>query len=324
MQITIGIGGSKQKNIRENKGKSIIDFPSDYVLFDIETTGLDPNFDEIIEIGAIRVRDLKIVDKFHTLVKPEYEIDDFIVDLTGITNEMVENAPSIQKILPSFIDFIGDDILVGHNINFDINFIYDNLINCDYLPLTNDFVDTLRLSRRILPELEHHRLIDLADYYNIDTKGNHRSMKDVEITNSIYINLKNSLLKTFDNVDDFINSCRKKTYTNIKFSEIKATVTDINEENPFFGKCVAITGKLERMQRKEAMQLIANLGANCQDGVNKETNFLILGNNDYNPILRGNKSSKLIKAENMKLKGKDIEIISENIFYDILDDYNIK
>jgi len=290
MQITIGIGGSKQKNIRENKGKSIIDFPSDYVLFDIETTGLDPNFDEIIEIGAIRVRDLKIVDKFHTLVKPEYEID----------------------------DFIGNDILVGHNINFDINFIYDNLINCDYLPLTNDFVDTLRLSRRILPELEHHRLIDLADYYNIDTKGNHRSMKDVEITNSIYINLKNSLLKTFDNVDDFINSCRKKTYTNIKFSEIKATVTDINEENPFFGKCVAITGKLERMQRKEAMQLIANLGANCQDGVNKETNFLILGNNDYNPILRGNKSSKLIKAENMKLKGKDIEIISENIFYDIL------
>jgi len=184
-------------------------------------------------------------------------------------------------------------------------------------------VDTLRLAKGMLPRLQHHRLIDLAGYYNVDTKGNHRSMKDVEITNIIYMNLRGSLLKKIDSVDDFVNSVRKKTRANIKFSGIKSSVTDIDEENPFFGKYVAITGKLDQMQRKEAMQLIANLGGNCQDRVNKETNFLILGNNDYNPILRGNKSSKLIKAENLKLKGKDIEIILENVFYGILNDYSI-
>ena len=78
------------------------------------------------------------------------------------------------------------------------------------------------------------------------------------------------------------------------------------------------------MQRKDAMQLIANLGGICQDNVNKETNYLILGNNDYNPLLRGEKSNKLIKAENFKLKGNDIEIISENVFYDILKEYEVK
>ena len=84
---------------------------------------------------------------------------------------------------------------------------------------------------------------------------------------------------------------------------------------------MAITGTLEKMLRKEAMQIIVDLGGHCEDGVTKKTNFLILGNNDYNPILRGKKSSKLIKAETLKLEGKDIEIISENVFYDIVDDY---
>ena len=72
------------------------------------------------------------------------------------------------------------------------------------------------------------------------------------------------------------------------------------------------------MSRKEAMQIIADLGGHCQDSVNKDTNFLILGNNDYNPILRGKKSSKLLKAESLKLKGQDIEILSENVFYDVI------
>ena len=72
------------------------------------------------------------------------------------------------------------------------------------------------------------------------------------------------------------------------------------------------------MSRKEAMQIIADLGGHCQDGVNKETNYLILGNNDYNPILRGKKSSKILKAESLKLKGQDIEILSENVFYDVI------
>ena len=114
-------------SLREQKGKSLIDIPNNYVVFDIETTGLDPEFDEIIEIGAVKIKDGIKIDTFNSLIKPEYEIDEFITELTGITNEMVENAPSIDEVLPKFMDFIKDYIIIGHNVNFDINFFYDNL-----------------------------------------------------------------------------------------------------------------------------------------------------------------------------------------------------
>ena len=109
--------------MRELKGKSLIEFPNKYIAFDIETTGLDPMYDEIIEIGAIKIENGKEIETFSTLIKPEYEINDFITELTGITNEMVQNAPKINEVLTRFMDFIKDSIILGHNINFDINFI---------------------------------------------------------------------------------------------------------------------------------------------------------------------------------------------------------
>lgn len=305
-------------SIRERKGKSLIDIPSSYVAFDIETTGLDPEYDEIIEIGAVKIKEGKEIETFNTLIKPEYEIDEFITELTGITNEMVENAPSIDEVLPKFMDFIKDYIIIGHNVNFDINFIYDNLIRCDMNPITNDFIDTLRLSRRLLPELKHHRLSDLADYYNINTVGSHRSLKDVRMTIEVYNNLEKLALEKYSNIDNFKDACKSKCHSGFKASDVTTNNTEFDEENLFYDKYVAITGTLEKMLRKEAMQVIADLGGHCQDGVNKETNYLILGNNDYNSILRGKKSSKLLKAESLKLAGQDIDIISENVFYDII------
>lgn len=304
--------------MRELKGKSLIEIPNKYIAFDIETTGLDPMYDEIIEIGAIKIEDGKEIETFSTLIKPEYEIDEFITELTGITNEMLMNAPKINEVLPKFMDFIKGSVILGHNVNFDINFIYDNLINEDMYPITNDFVDTLRLSRKLLPELKHHRLSDLANYYNIDTTGNHRSLTDVRITIEIFKNLEKLVESKYSNIKNCKDVCKKKSHSGFKASDITTTNTEFDEDNLLYDKYVAITGTLEKMSRKEAMQIIADLGGHCQDGVNKETNYLILGNNDYNPILRGKKSSKLLKAESLKLKGKDIEILSENVFYDVL------
>lgn len=304
--------------MRELKGKSLIEIPNKYIAFDIETTGLDPMYDEIIEIGAIKIEDGKEIETFSTLIKPEYEIDEFITELTGITNEMVMDAPKINEVLPKFMDFIKDSVILGHNVNFDINFIYDNLINEDMHPITNDFVDTLRLSRRLLPELKHHRLSDLANYYNIDTTGSHRSLTDVRITIDIFKNLEKLVKSKYSNIKNFKDACKKKSHSGFKASDIITTNTEFDEDNFLYDKYVAITGTLEKMSRKEAMQIIVDLGGHCQDGVNKETNYLILGNNDYNPILRGKKSSKLLKAESLKLKGQDIEILSENVFYDVI------
>ena len=311
----------REKIERTLKGKSTIDLLSDYIIFDIETTGLDSSYDEVIEIGAIKVKNNKIVSKFNSLVKPKNEIDEYITELTGITNEMVNDAPTIEEILPDFMNYIGNDILIGHNVNFDINFIYDNLYRNKFDVLTNDFIDTMRISRKLLPELPHHRLIDLAKYFKIDSTNNHRSLKDCEITMNVYENLKEIALQKYDNVDEFKNAFKKHKKEGLRAKDIVSTNTEFDVDNLFYDKYVAITGTLEKMLRKEAMQIIVDLGGHCEDGVTKKTNFLILGNNDYNPILRGKKSSKLIKAETLKLEGKDIEIISENVFYDIIDDW---
>ncbi len=311
----------REKIERTLKGKSTIDLLSDYIIFDIETTGLDSSYDEVIEIGAIKVKNNKIVSKFNSLVKPKNEIDEYITELTGITNEMVKDAPTIEEILPDFMNYIGNDILIGHNVNFDINFIYDNLYRNKFDVLTNDFIDTMRISRKLLPELPHHRLIDLAKYFKIDSTNNHRSLKDCEITMNVYENLKEIALQKYDNVDEFKNAFKKHKKEGLRAKDIVSTNTEFDVDNLFYDKYVAITGTLEKMLRKEAMQIIVDLGGHCEDGVTKKTNFLILGNNDYNPILRGKKSSKLIKAETLKLEGKDIEIISENVFYDIIDDW---
>ena len=116
------------------KGDSLTCFVKDYVVFDIETTGLDSVHNEIIEIGAIKVVENEIVDTFQSFIKPKYRISSFITNLTGISNDMVKDALDVREVLMLFKEFVGDDILIGHNVNFDINFVYDHLI------LNNDHV----------------------------------------------------------------------------------------------------------------------------------------------------------------------------------------
>lgn len=95
------------------------------LVIDLETTGLDPSYDEIIELAAVRVENKAIVPEFQSLVKPSFPIDGFITELTGITNEMLSNAPSVDAVLPSFFDYAGQSTVVAHNANFDVNFLYD-------------------------------------------------------------------------------------------------------------------------------------------------------------------------------------------------------
>ena len=138
------------------------------------------------------------------------------------------------------------------------------------------------------------------------------------ITIEIFKKLEELVENKYSTIENFKEVCKTKSHTGFKAREITTTKTEFDEDNLLYDKYVAITGTLEKMSRKEAMQIIADLGGHCQDSVNKETNYLILGNNDYNPILRGKKSSKLLKAESLKLKGQDIEILSENVFYDVI------
>ena len=306
--------------VREYKGNSIVDFPNSFVVLDLETTGLDPEYDEILEIGAIKIVNGEVVDTYNSLVKPPYEIDEFITELTGISNEMVQDAPSVEEILPSLMNFISDNIIVGHNVNFDINFIYDNLLNCGMDAIKNDYIDTLRISRRLFPDFKHHRLKDMANHYNISLDGSHRALQDVFITFKLFNHLKDDFFEKYGSLENYkvLFTRKSKQHPGLKASDITSSKTEFDEDNMFFDKNVVITGTLEKMLRKDAYQIIVDFGGHCLDKVTKDTDFLILGNNDYNPILRGKKSNKLIAAEKLKIKGQDLEIISENTFYDII------
>ena len=299
---------------RKYKGKSLLELPKTYTIIDIETTGLDPKLDDILEVSAIKVINNKTIDSFTSFVSLPYSIPDFIKNLTGITNEMIENAPAIEKVLLNFYNFIGNDILVGHNINFDINFLYDNLEKYHNIYMKNNFIDTLRLSRKINSELKHHKLSSLIEFYNIETsKQQHRALNDCEYEFIIYNNIKNSILEKYNTVENF----NKEYYNKTIAKEINDKTVVIDTDNYFYQKNVVFTGTLQKMTRKEAMTKIATMGGINSDSINKSTNILVIGEQDYSKI-NGTKSSKQRKAEQYIELGYDLEIITENVFYDLI------
>lgn len=306
------------KRVREFKGKSLIDLPSDFTVIDIETTGLDTRFCDIIEVGAVKIRDNKAVDSFDSLINVGYEIDDFITELTGITNEMLQKAPDLEVVLKEYIDFIGEDIIVGHNVNFDINFIYDSAEKSLNRHFGNDFIDTLRLSRRLLPDLKHHRLADLVEYFNISIDGSHRALVDCMSTYSVFRSLSELALSEYGDVESLVTALKPKKYV-LDISAIKPDNNDFDISHPLYGRECVFTGTLEKMKRADAMKLVVNVGGLVADRITKKTNFLVLGNNDFRKSIKDGKSNKQKKAEALKIAGQDIDIISEYTFYEMIE-----
>lgn len=176
---------------REFKGKSLDNLVDNYVLVDIETTGLSPQKDDIIEIGAIKVKDNKVVDTYSSLINIGRNVPAYITKLTGITTEMIkESGKETPEVLQEFVDFAGDDIIVGHNVNFDINFIYDKCEKYLDKHVSNDFIDTMKIAKKLV-DTPNYKLGTLAEYFEVDYNGAHRGLKDVEITYEVYNKLKN-------------------------------------------------------------------------------------------------------------------------------------
>ena len=191
-------------NDRSLKGNNIVEQLKDYTVVDIETTGMSPSYNKILEISAIKVRGGKEVDTFSKLINPHENIPYFISNLTGITTKMALNeGEELEDVLTGFRDFLQDDIILGHNVNFDVNFLYDNFCEVFDEPLTNDFVDTLKISRKLLPNLDHHRLDDLTDYYGIKARNKHRALNDCDLTNKVYKNMCKEIKSEYGSFNDF-------------------------------------------------------------------------------------------------------------------------
>ncbi len=164
------------------------DFTQDFVVFDIETTGFSPVENRIIEIGAVKVSQGKIVDRFSTFVNPEVPIPFEIEKLTSITDEMVIDAEKIETILPQFLAFCEGCMLVAHNANFDMSFIMEN---CDRQGIAHDFtyIDTVGISRVMLPGQAKHTLDAVAKTLGVSLENHHRAVDDAEATAEIFVKL---------------------------------------------------------------------------------------------------------------------------------------
>ena len=305
-------GGPPHASGRPRKGRSRLAFPDDYVVIDLETTGLDPRWDEIVEVAAVKFENRAETGRFQSFVKPSRRIDAEITALTGITNEMLKGVPRPAEILPAFFDFIWNFPVVGYNVNFDVNFLYDYAAELELAPFTNDYIDTVQISRRLYEDLPDRRLSSLAAHLGVEPQPAHRALPDCLQTQLCFEAMRAEA--------DRRGGIPKLSWE--RFNSLSKTIhpnlEKANPDSPLFGRTVAFTGKLERMTRKEAMQAAADAGGICCDGVTAATNYLILGNQDYCKALQGGKSAKQKKAEKMKTEGMDISILSENVFYDML------
>lgn len=157
-----------------------------FVVFDIETTGLSPTGDKITEIGAVKLSDGKIVDTFSALINPEKKLSPKIVELTGITDEMLSDKPKIEEVLPQFMKFIDGAMLVAHNSDFDTGFIRQN---CENLGIEYNLkaIDTVSLSRVLLPDMKKHKLNLVAKRLGIVLENHHRAVDDAKATAEIFI-----------------------------------------------------------------------------------------------------------------------------------------
>ncbi len=171
-----------------------VTFEDEFVVFDIETTGLSPTACKITEIGAVLFKKGEVLDRFSVFVNPETPIPQNIVELTGITDEMVADAETIDAVLPKFLDFIGDRMLVAHNASFDTGFIRHACETC-HLPFNNPYLDTVAMSRFMNPDLKNHKLDTLAKFYNLGNFNHHRACDDAEMLAMIFSCMTSRLIE---------------------------------------------------------------------------------------------------------------------------------
>ena len=158
----------------------------DFVVLDTETTGLRPGADRVIEVAAVRMCHGKIVNSFQSLLNPDRPLPPFIAKFTGISQEMVQDAPLAQEIMPDFLQFIDGAILVGHNLGFDLNFLTHEAQLLD-LAFPLDGLDTIPLARRFLPGLKRFKLEMVAEHLQIPPRTRHRALGDAETTAAVFV-----------------------------------------------------------------------------------------------------------------------------------------
>ncbi|WP_042374038.1 PolC-type DNA polymerase III [Neobacillus jeddahensis] len=175
-----------------------------FVIFDVETTGLSAVYDTIIELAAVKVKDGEIIDRFESFANPHHRLSATTINLTGITDDMVQSAPEVGEVIQKFHDWVGDDVLVAHNASFDMGFLNVGYTKIGLEKAKNPVIDTLELGRFLYPEMKNHRLNTLTKKFDIELTQHHRAIYDAEATGYLLLKmLKDALEKGIKYHDEF-------------------------------------------------------------------------------------------------------------------------
>lgn len=175
--------------------RSRLQFLLDFTVIDLETTGRSNSFTEVTELSAIRYRGGVAVDSFTSLIKARNTITPFVVGLTGITDGMLLDAPRIEETINDFVAFIGDDVILGHNVFFDYGLVNGAYYNQHGVFLNNDCIDTLRISRLLNKDIQNHKLGTLCEYFDVRRDIAHRGLEDSRQTAEVYLKMRDKYLK---------------------------------------------------------------------------------------------------------------------------------
>ena len=260
-------------------------YATDYVVFDLETTGRVSSVCEIIEIAALKVRNNMVIDRFNELVKPSKLISEEICELTGISNEMVSDKPDIEAVLPKFIDFIGDDILVGQNIKSYDLVVLRRLL--DY-QLRNEYIDLMDITRKVFP-IGAQKLQCIAGWLDIPVKNAHRALDDCDTAYNCYEKFKSEY------------------YENGVFVSGQK---DIHLKKDVSGKCVCLSGTF-LIERKKAEKMLEEEGATIKTDVSKKITYLIMGTYEEDEWNSGTIGSKYQKYKEKEYKEYGVNVLYE-------------
>ena len=297
-----------------------------YVALDVETANSFRG--SICSIGLVKFQNGKVVDSFYSLINPEEDFDYRNINIHGITQKDILNSPIFPEIRQRIIDFIGTNIVVSHFAQFDIGALKDAYLkyNLDFDDVK--FVCSYRLAKLALPGLINYKLKTLTKELNIKLE-HHNALSDAKASGLIlgYLLSANS----YSDIDEFLynyhynktglhgqygfNRQLKGDYkSNLIYQPTEEETALMNPDHYFYGLYFCFTGKLERMTRKEANTMVALTGGIPEKSVTKNTNILVVGEQDWRVVGESGLSSKMKKAQSLLENGQNIEIMTEDDF----------
>ena len=196
----------KEKSVKNPRGQVLDD--ATYCVLDLETTGISITTEKITEVGIMKVKNGEVIDEFEIFVNPEKPIPQRVVEVTNITDEMVKDAETIDKVFPKILEFVGDSIIVAHNASFDVGFLKHNAKLLGY-EFNNTYIDTLPLAKDLFPDLKKYKLGKIADSLGIEVDVAHRALADVDTTVKVFNVMLKKLKDKGINIVDEIDSATK-------------------------------------------------------------------------------------------------------------------